>query len=240
MFHRMLSRDKVSTSLSTLQRRLKSAKYSRKRLSTKILGQVGNDAIARYNSRLKRVTESGPLVVSVDECNFSEKVTPLYGYSQIGQKCRIRNKKGGWVSYSLVLCIASDGTKYHNLKKGSVNRAEFATVVRNMPFPAGSVLILDNCKIHSGIEEAYASKGYVPMFLSPYSPQFQPVELAFSKVKGHFRQLWPWDEGVTNSIDQSVATLTGQDIRNFFKHADECLSAKMAEISSWSTLPVPN
>jgi hypothetical protein len=42
------------------------------------------------------------------------------------------------------------------------------------------------------------------------------------------------------SIDQSVATLTGQDIRNFFKHADECLSAKMAEISSWSTLPVPN
>ncbi len=44
------------------------------------------------------------------------------------------------------------------------------------------MLILDNCKIHSGIEEAYASKGYVPMFLSPYSPQFQPVELAFSKV----------------------------------------------------------
>ena len=129
------------------------------------------------NKLITSLSSDGPLVVSVDECNFSEKVQPLYGYSPIGQNCRLRNKKGGWTSYSLVLCIASNVTKYHTILKGSVKRVDFARIVRDMPFPKGTVLLMDNCTIHKGIDDAFKAKGFTPLFLSPYSPQFQPVEL---------------------------------------------------------------
>lgn len=233
MFHQMMKKydnDGTYASLSTFRRRLKQARYSRKRLSTKVLGKVSDAAILEYERRRLAVTSDGPLVVSVDECNFSEKVQPLFGYSPIGQKCRLRNKKGGWTSYSLILCIASNGTKYHTILKGSVKRVDFARIVLDMPFPKGTVILMDNCTIHNGIDDTFKAKGFTPLFLSPYSPQFQPVELAFSKVKGHFRQLWPWTDGVTDAIEKSVNTLIGQDNRNFFKHASKCLNQRLAEI----------
>ena len=207
MFHRMVTNDiasGLSASLSTFRRRLKEARYSRKRLSTKVLGKVTDAAIFEYEKRRALATAGGALVVSVDECNFSEKIQPLYGYSPVGQKCRLRNKKGGWTSYLLVLCIASNGTNHHMIIKGSVKRTDFVKIIHDMPFPRGTMILLDNCSIHKGIDDVFAAKGFTPLFLSPYSPQFQPVELAFSKVKGNFRQLWPWTDGVIDAVDKSV------------------------------------
>jgi transposase len=126
--------------------------------------------------------------------------------------------------------MASDGSRYHQIKTGSVKRVDFEKFVLDMPFPHGTVLILDNCTIHKKLEAAYMSKGYVPMFLPAYAPQFQPVELAFSKVKGHFRQLWPWNNDIVQSIETSLETLRPNDNIAFFKHANRCLATRVLEI----------
>ena len=67
-------------------------------------------------------------------------------------------------------------------------------------------------------------------FGTVYAPQFQLVELAFSKIKGHFRQFWPWDDGVVKQVEKSIMTLRGTDNIGFFKHAEKCLRNKLNEI----------
>ena len=215
-------------SITTLRRCMKIIRLSRKRLSNKVLGQMQSYQVLEYSRRLSDV--NGCLMVSMDECNFSEKVVPLYGYSPIGEGCKTQRHKGTWINHSLVLAIASDGTRYHAIKKGSVKRNDFADIVRSLPFPPGTTLILDNCSIHKKLDDVYKSKGYIPMFLPAYAPQFQPVELAFSKIKGHFRQFWPWDDGVVKQVEKSIMTLRGTDNIGFFKHAEKCLRNKLNEI----------
>ncbi len=92
-----------------------------------------------------------------------------------------------------------------------------------MPFPPGTVLLLDNCSIHKNIQLSLDRKGYTALFLSPYSPEFQPVELAFSKIKGAFRQQWPWRQSVEAAISEAVERTTESDIFGYFREANRQL-----------------
>jgi hypothetical protein len=160
------------------------------------------------------------LVVSVDESNFSEKVAPMYGYSPKGTRCAPRLSKGTWKNRSLLLAIGSDGSKFHVLKDGSFKRKDFGEFVMSMPFPPGALILMDNCQIHKKLDDVFDAKGYVPFFLPAYSPMFQPVELAFSKIKGLFRNKWPWeDETVNDSIHACVEQESHSDILGHFRHA---------------------
>ena len=55
---------------------------------------------------------------SVDECYFSEKVLPLYGYSPIGQKCKVTSPATSWKKQSLLLAVASDGSRHSQIIQG--------------------------------------------------------------------------------------------------------------------------
>jgi hypothetical protein len=44
--------------------------------------------------------------------------------------------------------------------------------IHSLPYPPETVCVMDNCRIHKGLDDVFAAKGYIPMFLSPYSPQF--------------------------------------------------------------------
>lgn len=210
-----------SVSDSSMRRCLKKAGLSRKRLSTKILGSVSIDAVNAFKERYMAIATPGALVVSLDESAFSEKCQPLYGYSPVGQRCPLRQRQGSWTHWSLLLGITSDGRVVDMVKKGSVKRDDFASFILKQTFPRGTVFLLDNCSTHKGLDAVFQSKGYIPLFLSPYSPQFQPVELAFSKVKHHFRSCWPWSGDLRTVIDQSVRTLTPNDIAGYFLHATQ-------------------
>lgn len=144
----------------------------------------------------------------------------MYGYSQRGQKAeRRRSGRGGWVSYSLLHAIASDGTHHSQIVRGAVNRQTFSAFVTSMPFAAGAVLLLDNCSIHKNNDAVFDAKLYTPLFLSPYSPQFQPVEMAFSVIKSCFRQSWPWPKGVPVAVTDAVQTVSPETNKSFIRHA---------------------
>jgi transposase len=211
---------------------MKHCKLSRKRLSNKVLGKSNPVAILEYNERKNEVAKEGTLCVSIDESHFSEKVIPLYGYCPVGEKCALRNNKGSWVAYSLLSGIASNGDHVHKIIKGSVKRVDFAQFITDLHFPEGTVLIVDNCSVHKKIEHVFAQKGYTSLFLPPYSPKFQPVELAFSKIKNKFCQLWPWPSGVEHAIEESFKTITYTDNINFFKHASACLIESVLSIDA--------
>lgn len=203
--------------------------FTRKRISSKVLGEVTSEQIREYAQRRGMVVDLDTLIVSLDECHFSERIVPLYGYSPAGQRVtRRRSARGGWTAHSLILAIASDGTMFHNIKQGSVSRDCFGEFVLDMPFPPGTVILMDNCSIHKKLTDVFEAKGYIPLFLSPYSPNFQPVELAFSKVKQSFRSKHPWVSGVMYCVDECVANINSSDIDGFFRHADRELISALA------------
>jgi hypothetical protein len=113
----------------------------------------------------------------------------------------------------------------------------FGEFLLDMPYPPGTIILMDNCSIHYKLGEVFDAKGYVPLFLSPYSPDFQPVELAFSKIKGAFRRLWPWEQGVTQSVETCTSCLTVNDVYGFFKHASSMLNNRCTQLGNGSGVP---
>jgi hypothetical protein len=165
------------------------------------------------------------VVVSVDEWYFSERVCPKYAYSP---RCRLTRPSGGWKARTLLLAIASDGTRYHELSDGA-DRAQFAEFVKRMPWQSGAVVLLDNCSTHKKLDAVYDAKGYHALFLPPYSPQFQPVELAFAKVKHSFQTQWPWPGGIPHAVDAGIATVTASNVAGFFRECMRNISKAMVD-----------
>jgi transposase len=207
-------------SISTVRRYVQNIGYSRKRLSTKPLGIPSPERVQQFSTDYATLIAPETTVVSVDECHFSERVAPLYGYSAPGQRCVLRRWTSSWRSHSLILSICSDGRVHADVMRGSVNKVRFATYVAALPLQAGCVLLMDNCSIHHRQEDALSTKEFTPLYLPPYSPQFQPVELAFSKIKQLFRQLWPWAQGVESCILECVAQVTSSDVLGWFRQCD--------------------
>lgn len=155
------------------------------------------------------------VVLSLDECYFSERVTPLHGYSQRGSKCPIDHQATSWKQRSLILAIANDGSWHAEVVQGAVNKQTFAQFVLGLPYQKGSTIILDNVAFHHS-RLPFVAKGYRPLYTPPYSPEFNPVENAFSKIKGAFRGSWPWRAGVDAALASCVGDLEAGELRNMF------------------------
>ena len=204
---------------------LKKLGFSRKRLSTKVLGKATPERIKEFSLEYMDLFKRGNLFVSIDESHFSEKCEPLYGYSMKGSRCMKKRVNGGWSSYSLVYAISSAGQTWRHIQKGAMKKADFIQFILDMPYPEGTVLLLDNCAIHKSMDNIYYTKGYIPLFLSPYSPEFQPVELVFSKLKGEFRSMVKDKSNhIPQNIDECLQNMKPMDIQGFFREAHRCIS----------------
>ena len=173
-----------------------------------------------FEETIRQRTQGGPPIVSVDECYFSEKVLPLYGYSPIGSKCVVTSQATSWKKRSLLLAVANDGYKHAKIYDGSINKVRFSAFIRSLPFPPNTTVILDNVAFHKDVTP-FVSKGFQPLFSPPYSPDHNgPVKHSFSVVKTAFLSMWPWKDGVDNCIQDAVQTLEPQYIRHMFKNLE--------------------
>ena len=107
---------------------------------------------------------------------------------------------------------------------GSINRAAFEVSIDHVLGPTlreGQVVVLDTATAHHGgcVAELLAQRGCRVCYLPPYSPDFSPIELAFSKVKTYLRRLKARSrEALEQAIAQALATITAADARAFFAH----------------------
>ena len=210
-------------SRKTIGRLLRRQGVTRKRTAKRMRGTGADNrgaVTAGFCRQYLEALQRGSLVVSIDECYFSERVLPLYGYSRAGQKCVVAAPVGSWSKTSLLLAIASDGSAFYELFHGSVNRATFTAFLDSLPFPEGTTLVMDNVGFHKRTEHVTDAKGFRVLFTPPYSPQFNPVEMAFSVAKTAFRSAWPWPEGVDRAIDDALS-LRAAHIQRFFAHVSQ-------------------
>lgn len=86
---------------------------------------------------------------------------------------------------------------------------------------AGQIVVRDNLRVHKGarVREAIEARGCQVLFLPPYSPDFSPIEEAFSKLKAFLRKVGARiREELQEAIIQALGTITAQDARGWFQH----------------------
>lgn len=172
-------------------------------------------------------------VISIDESAFYLDMKPSYGYSKRGQRLAVAKHPKFHTRWTLLLAISSERVVHWELFPGSCNSARYSEFLRAMPDVNAKYLMMDNASIHKGliVREALRDVKLTPLFLPPYSPIFQPIELSFSVVKHYFRKTCPSDlEGIMllesemkSRVADSISHLTQEVLKNQFRHCwEEC------------------
>jgi transposase len=125
---------------------------------------------------------------------------------------------------TLIAALSSEGMRAPMSVEGATDSIAFEIYVEHFLCPAllpGQVIILDNLGAHKGgrVEELIKSRGCELLFLPSYSPDFSPIEEAFSKIKAIVRKAEARTrEGLLEAIAQALEAVTRQDAKGWFAH----------------------
>jgi transposase len=148
-----------------------------------------------------------------------------YGRAPRGERCRAAVPHGHWKTTTFVGALRLEGMTAPMTLDGAMNGAAFLAYVKQVLAPTlkpGDIVVMDNLPAHkpSSIREAIEATGAELRFLPPYSPDFNPIELAFSKIKTFLRKAAArnlpdlWD-----AIRDAIDDLTPNDCRSCFTAA---------------------
>lgn len=132
-------------------------------------------------------------LVFIDETATTTKMTRLRGRARKGERLRARAPFGHWGTQTFIAALRHDGLTAPWIIDAPMNRVIFETYVETQLAPTlerGDVVILDNLSSHKS-EKARAilkERGAWFLFLPPYSPDLNPIEMAFAKLKAHLRR----------------------------------------------------
>jgi transposase len=131
-------------------------------------------------------------LVFVDETSTNTKMTRLRGRSLSGQRLRASAPFGRWGTQTFIAGLRLWGLTAPWVLDGPMNRPAFEVYVETQLAPTlnkGDVVILDNLSSHKSetAQRCLKAKGAWFLFLPPYSPDLNPIEMAFSKLKAHMR-----------------------------------------------------
>ena len=148
-----------------------------------------------------------------------------HGRAPRGQRLRVGVPHGHWKTTTFVAGLTTRGMIAPLVLDGPINRDAFETYVAQVLVPElrrGDVVIMDNLSSHKGpkVREMIEAAGASLLFLPPYSPDFNPIENAFSKLKALLRKAAERTvAGLWNAIGRIVETFTPAECRNFFAAA---------------------
>lgn len=129
----------------------------------------------------------------LDETGVNTKMTRLYGWSPVGSRCNDSAPFGHWKTMTFVAGLRLAGLTAPWVLDGPMDGDAFRVYVRDVLAPTlnkGDILVLDNLPAHkvAGIREAIGKRKAQVFYLPPYSPDLNPIEMVFSKLKALLRQ----------------------------------------------------
>ncbi len=164
-------------------------------------------------------------LIFVDETGTNTKMVRLRGRSQKGQRLKADAPFGHWKTQTFIAGLRSTGLTAPWIIDRPMNREIFETWVETQLAPTlnpGDVVIMDNLSSHKSpkAEKMIRAKGAWLLFLPPYSPDLNPIEMAFSKLKAHLRakavrtidQLW-------KAVGDICSLYSEQECQKYFKAA---------------------
>lgn len=164
-------------------------------------------------------------LVFLDETATPNTLTPLYARAPRGQRAVGRVPRGTREHASWLATLTVEGVGESVVVPGAVDRDAFDAFVERRLAPglrAGQVVVLDNLSVHKSpaARQHVEAAGGRLVFLPTYSPDFNPIELAFAKCKASVRRAEPRDFGaVVAAVGAALAAVTGEDATGFFRAA---------------------
>jgi transposase len=164
-------------------------------------------------------------LVFIDETGTNTKMTRLRGRSVKGERLNSKAPFSHWGTQTFVAGLKCDGLIAPWVVDAPMNRIIFETYVETQLAPAlmpGDVVILDNLSSHKSqrAERLIRAQGAWLLFLPPYSPDLNPIEMAFSKLKAHLRAIAARTiDDLWKAIGDICSFFTTEECSNYFTAA---------------------
>ena len=161
----------------------------------------------------------------VDEMGANISLSPLYGWSRVGERLRAKAPRNWGKNVTLISSMSLAGMGPSVAVEGATSGAVFESYVEQALVPSlrrGQVVVMDNLSAHKGerIRELLERQGCELLYLPPYSPDMNPIEEAFSKVKGLLRKAQARTrETLIEAMGKALDAVSSRDARGCFEHS---------------------
>lgn len=163
-------------------------------------------------------------LVFVDESGANITLTPRYGRAPRGERCVGKVPRNWGKNTTLMAAMTLAGVQTAAVIEGAMDRPVFDQFIAQFLVPQlrpGQVIIWDNLSVHKSVDaaELIEAAGCRVVPLPSYSPDFNPIEQLFSKLKAHLRRANQRSvEGLWEAIGTGLDQITAQDARGWFEH----------------------
>lgn len=164
-------------------------------------------------------------LVFIDETSTNTRLTKRTGWSRKGSRFVAYAPFGHWKTQTFIAGLRCHGLTAPWIVNAPMNSRIFETWVDTQLAPTlskGDVVILDNVGFHKSerAEQLVRAKGAWLLFLPPYSPDLNPIEMAFSKLKALLRKRAARSfDTITQALGDIISLFSVKECRNFFKAA---------------------
>ncbi len=171
-------------------------------------------------------------LVFVDEMGTHTSLAPLYAYAPVGKRAFFEIPRNRGKNTTLLTSLRQGGMGPSMAVEGATTARVFETYVEHLLVPAlrpGQVVVMDNLGAHrpKRVRELIEARGCELLYLPPYSPDLNPIEEAFSKVKHILRKFGArTKETLIEAMGQALAAVSAGDVRGFFVHCGYRTSAQ--------------
>jgi transposase len=175
--------------------------------------------------------DSGCLVF-VDEMGTHTSLAPLYAYAPIGERAFFEIPRNRGKNTTLLTSLHQGGMGPSIAVEGATTARVFETYVERVLAPAlrpGQVVVMDNLGAHRPrrVRELIEERGAELLYLPPYSPDLNPIEEAFAKLKHLLRKSGArTKEALIEAMGRALGAVSAQDVRGFFTHCGYCSPAQ--------------
>jgi transposase len=197
----------------------------------KTLAASERDEEARTAWRAAAAQLDPQQLVFVDESGTNIALTRLYGWAPHDHRATGSVPRNHGKNTTLVAALAPDGLHEPWLIEGAMDTDSFAWYITEQLAPTlrpGQIVVLDNLSAHKAdrIRQAIEARHCQLLFLPPYSPDFTPIEQAFSKIKAILRGLGArTKEALQEAVRLAIEAITRHDAAAWFAHAGYALPA---------------
>ena len=161
-------------------------------------------------------------LVFVDEMGSNTSLAPLYAWSRRGERALARVPRNWGANVTLLASMSAEGMGRCLAVEGATTRGVFEAYLERVLAPSlrpGQVVVMDNLSAHKGgrVREIVEGAGCELLYLPPYSPDLNPIEEAFAKLKGRLRAAAARSrEALIEAMGAALDATTASDAHGFF------------------------
>ena len=161
-------------------------------------------------------------LIFIDETGVDTKMARRFGRSPRGERCLAAVPHGHWKTTTFTAGLRLNGITAPFILEGPMDGDGFLAYVEQVLVPTlkpGDIVIADNLPAHkvAGVQKAIENADASLHYLPPYSPDFNPIEKAFAKLKAYLRKIAARTvDALWDAVAHAIRTFTSAHCRNYF------------------------